>query len=33
MVAREQEALKPGAIIPTYSMKSSFEEVVAIMGA
>lgn len=32
MVAREQAALKPGAITPTHTMSNSFHEIVEIMG-
>ena len=32
MVARESAALKPGAIVPTYTLTTSFAEIVDIMG-
>jgi phosphoglycolate phosphatase len=33
MVAREREALKPGAVTPSHSLKKSFSEIVSIMEA
>lgn len=32
MVAREQAALKPGAITPTHTIRNSFDEIIKIMG-
>jgi hypothetical protein len=33
MVARESEAVKPGAIVPAHTFERSFAEIVDIMGA
>lgn len=33
MVARESEAIRPGAIVSTYTLKDSFAGIVDIMGA